>query len=156
MNRYRWSDLSKIKDRISEVIALATVIDWNPTREQLPTDKDARRIALTISEYESYFRYEDLYRCILTLIVYFKVKSYLDSSFQWAEKLIEATKKYLGADSIDIALYENVARIYFDNGFYAKVESLQVQVLEEKKRVFGEDHIQVAWSMEDLARTYEQ
>ena len=48
----------------------------------------------------------------------------------------------------------NFASTYLNQGRWAEAEQLQVQVLETRKRVLGEEHPDLLASMGNLASTY--
>ena len=52
--------------------------------------------------------------------------------------------------------YIKFALAYYESGFFNEAEELQVQVLEIRKRVLGEEHPHTLVSMANLASTYAQ
>ncbi|KAL8759342.1 MAG: hypothetical protein Q9184_003647 [Pyrenodesmia sp. 2 TL-2023] len=85
---------------------------------------------------------------------------------EWLAKLLAFDGKEWNADSrklggwlgIDDArmpfVWRTVGRTYLDEGRWKKAEELEVQVIETRKRVLGEQHPDTLTSMANLASTY--
>ena len=67
--------------------------------------------------------------------------------------IINATTS-LDLTEIDLSIATRIARTYYDQGQWTKVEEFDVVVMEKRKRLLGEDHPDTLLSMGNLGCTY--
>jgi tetratricopeptide (TPR) repeat protein len=101
----------------------------------------------------------DMQKCLLSIIGFSISWQYSSEDHKYRHNILQHITSCRGAlqlEEIGLSVAENIALVYIEQGKWKEAEALEVVVIEKRKCLQGEEHLDTLTSMACLAFTYSE
>ena len=99
----------------------------------------------------------NMQKCLLSIIGLSISRQFTSEDYKYRRRVLQHIISSRGAvqpKEMGLSLVENIALVYSEQGKWKETETLQVVVIEKRKWLLGEEHLDTLRSMGNLAYTY--